>query len=271
MEGKQDGGHQKRAARLRWVGRPNLVNVGGAVVGNHHFLEQAPKDLAHAVNGGGVVETAFLLELRQEVRGTLDGARHQLREEADVGEERHGVVGGAHAATIDIDGVGQRLECVERDADRQDEVQQKGIGLKSKQLRELADEEVVVLEQGEDAEVEDDVGPKDELLPFRIALDADAAQKRAQSGEGDEDQETPVPPAVKDIRRDDNQHVLDCQLVLASAYPSVADEPIEEKHYRQEKQKLNGIEEHCFCFLCARFPSRTYNHKTWANSSKSWS
>ena len=42
LEGKENGCQQECRAGLGVVGRPNLINIRGAVVGNYYFLEQAP-------------------------------------------------------------------------------------------------------------------------------------------------------------------------------------------------------------------------------------
>ena len=76
-----------------------------------------PKNLPHPVDGGVVIKLAFLQELRQQIRRPLDGACHKLRKERDEGEESDDVLGRFNLAAIDIDGIGKRLERVERDAD----------------------------------------------------------------------------------------------------------------------------------------------------------
>ena len=60
-----------------------------------------------------------LMELRQQMPGALDRARHELREEADERGEAEEVALAMHVAQVEIDGVAQRLEGEERDADRE--------------------------------------------------------------------------------------------------------------------------------------------------------
>ena len=55
--------------------------------------------------------------------------------------------------------------------------------------------------------------------------------------EGNEPQEPPVPPAVKDVARDEQQHDLRLQITLH-------DEPIQSEDDRQEEQEFRGVEEH---------------------------
>ena len=72
---------------------------------------------------------------------------------------------------------------------------------------------------------------------------------RAERGEGDKEQEAPVPPAVEDIAGHHHEGVLQAQLPLRLADEAVKDEPIEQEHYRQEYRELDGVEEHdsMFC------------------------
>ena len=65
---------------------------------------------------------------------------------------------------------------------------------------------------------------------------------RTERGEGDEEQETPVPPAVEDIAGHDHESVLQTQLPLRLAEEPVKDVPIEQENYRQENSKLDRIE-----------------------------
>ena len=54
----------------------------------------------------------------------------------------------------------------------------------------------------------------------------------------------PVPTAVEDIAGHHHEGVLQTQLPLRLAKKPVEDEPIEQKHYRQEYRELDGVEEH---------------------------
>ena len=112
------------------------------------------------------------------------------------------------------------------------------------QLGELRDEEVVVLEHCQDAEVEDNVQPHPCFGCFlRLGLTYEkAATPRAERGERYQQQETPVPPAVEHIARHHNKGILQFQLPLRLADEAVEDKPIEQKNYRKEYRELNGVE-----------------------------
>ena len=166
LEGEEDGGEQKRASTLGLVGGENLVHIHRAIVGHHDLLEQAPKNLPHPVNGSVVVELALLQELRQKIRRPLDGARHQLGEERDEGEEGNDVRRRLNLAAIHVDGIGKCLEGVERDADGKYHLEQQPVRGDVEKLRELGDEEVVILEDGQNQQVQDDVGRCYQLFAF---------------------------------------------------------------------------------------------------------
>ena len=140
-----------------------MIYIGGAVVGYYDFLEQAPKDLAHSIYRLVLVELAILLKLRQEVCGAFDRTSYELREEGYVRKESDNVACGFYFATIDINGVTKRLEGVEGDTHRQDDAQQQAICGNAEQLPELADKEVLVLEQVKDCQIEDNIGGSPEL------------------------------------------------------------------------------------------------------------
>lgn len=160
LEGERDGGDEQLHAVIVGVVVPHPVDGYRAVVGQNHLFAESPKDLAHAVDGGSVVEGAGLEELGQEVGGALDGAGYQLRKETDEGEEGYHVVGGFNLALVHVDGVAERLEGVERDADGEHQMEGDKTGVPAEGgagfLKALG-EEVVILVDAEDEEVEDDV------------------------------------------------------------------------------------------------------------------
>ena len=61
---------------------------------------------------------------------------------------------------IDVYGIGQGLEGVETDTDRQNQVQEQAIGLATKEFGKRTDKEIVVFVCAEDSEIEQYVQPK---------------------------------------------------------------------------------------------------------------
>lgn len=114
--------------------------------------------MAHTVNGSVVIELALLQKLRQEIRRPLNRAGHQLREKRDEGEKGDNVLGRLNLASVNVYGITQGLECVERNAYGKYHLQQQPIRGNVKQLRKLGDEKVVILEDGQNQQIQDDVG-----------------------------------------------------------------------------------------------------------------
>lgn len=171
LEGEEDGCQQQGTSTLLCVSREHLIHIRSAIVGHHNLLEQTPKDLAHTVNSGMIIELPLLEKLRQEVRRPLDGTGYQLWEKRDEGKECDDVLGRCYLTPIYVDGVRQGLERVERDAHRQDHLQQQPIRGNAEQLSKLSDKEIVILEKSEDAKIEDDIQPHPRLgFPLRMSF-----------------------------------------------------------------------------------------------------
>ena len=163
LEGKEDSGEEQGRAGLGIVRCPYLIHIGGAVVGNDDLFEQSPQDLSHTVHCLVVIELAVGLELRQEVGGTFDRSGNELREEGYVGEESDDVACGGYLLAINIDGVTECLESIERYTYRQDDTEQEAVRGNAEELPELVHEEIIVLEDRKDGEIEGDVEPKPKL------------------------------------------------------------------------------------------------------------
>ena len=165
LEGEKDGSKKQSASCLFRVSRENFVHIHSAIICYHYLLEQAPKDLTHTVNGCVIVEFALLQELRQEVRRTLDRAGNQLREKRDEGKKGNNVCCGLYLPSVNINGITQGLESVERNAYGENHFQQQPIRGNMKQLRKLGDKKVVILEDGQNQKVQNDIGRGYQLLP----------------------------------------------------------------------------------------------------------
>ena len=244
LNGEQYSGQQQRGA-VEPVGVvKDIVHINGAAVSHHHLLEKAPKHLPHAIDGGAVVELPLLLELGQQACGPLDGTRHQLGEEADVGKERHHVACGFHGSSIHVDAVAQGLEGVERDAHGQYQVQQQVVGIPAQKcVGKRLGKEIIVFEQPHDKQVNHNIGPEEELglksaVPFLETRTRNGQSRgvAARCCERNEQQKPPIPPAVEEVRRCHHKSVLPLQ-------PPVQ-QPIEAKHYRQEYQEFYRVKQH---------------------------
>ena len=153
LERERHAAQQEHHAALVLVSVKDEVGKRGAIVGHDELLEQAPQHLPHSVGRLLIPERARALKLRQEVRGPLDGAGHQLREETDVGGKLDQVARGPQLAAIDVDGIRQRLKRIERDTHRENQPQHDAAQVDAQQFAQLRGEEVVVFVRSEDAQI----------------------------------------------------------------------------------------------------------------------
>ena len=148
LEGEEYCGKKQGTACLCVVGSPYLVHISGAIIGYDDFLKQTPQDLTHTIYALVVREPTFSQELRQKVCGSFDRSGDELREESDKRKEGDDVFGWFYLFAINVDGVAEGLESVERDSYRKDDFDEQAIRRDSEQLAELACEEIVVFEDG---------------------------------------------------------------------------------------------------------------------------
>ena len=141
---------------------------------------------------------------------------------------------------MDVDGVAERLEGVEGDADGEYEVQEQAVGAAAEEeVGEGLGEEVVVLEDAENQQVDDDVGPHENAAAAGIGGGhQDAAEVGACGGEGDEEEETPIPPTIEEIGCCEDKEVLPAQ--------GAPEEPVDNEDNRQEESELQRIEQHTY-------------------------
>ena len=148
------------------------------------------------------------------MRGALDRSRHQLGEEADIGCKGHRIARGGNLPTVDIDGIAERLEGIEADADRQDEPQCRNIGMTPSaglhQPIQTFGKEAEVLEAGKNGHIERDVTSRNET-PVPSALYEGPAKIAAQRGDDNQEQEAPVPPAIEHVAGKQHKQVLPAQ------------------------------------------------------------
>jgi hypothetical protein len=67
-------------------------------------------------------------------------------------------------------------------------------------------------------------------------LDEQSAEKAAERSDDDENEKTPIPPAIKDVARHEDEQILPPQLL--------EDKPLEQEHYRQENHECERVEKH---------------------------
>ena len=205
LEGEDNGRQQQCAAALRLVGRKDAVHIHRAVIGNHNLLEHTPQNLAHSVHARFIVEGPGLGQLLQQIRRPFNRARQELREESYISEILDNIMRRFQLSTINIDAITQRLECIEADANGQDDAKQKAIRLPAQEkIRERSGEKIIILEHAQNQQIHDDVQHIDRLrFPRRVPIFfyEHAAAITEQRRKGQQHQEPPVPPSIKDVGR----------------------------------------------------------------------
>ena len=100
-------------------------------------------------------------------------------------------------------------------------------------------EKIEILEDSQYAQIQYDVGSTHCLLNRSltfIALDEQTAQETACRCNDDENEETPVPPTIKDITRHEDELVLPAQ--------PLEHKPVEQEHYWQEDHECERVKQH---------------------------
>ena len=137
--------------------------------------------------------------------------------------------------------IAKRLECVETDSYRQDEMQEQSVIFSSKeQVCERRNKEVVILEYTKNQEIDDDVQSIDSSSLSAILskhVNQQSCNETTRRGECYKEKESPIPPSVEDVGYHHDEEVLQLKVL-------VENEPIEQEHYRQKDGELDGIERH---------------------------
>ena len=210
------GRDQHVAARGRKGRREHRVDHRRQVVGDDDLLEEAGGDQPGAGRQVLAPDRARRRELRHQRRRPQDRARHEVRE---VGDEERVVDEAAdrrHVAAVHVDDVGHRHERVERDAERQDDGEDRIADVEAdgrQRPRRRVDEEAGVLEEAEHGEQEAERGPQDAQRrrarrPHGRPAErgggpvADQRRRRQQPGEA------PVPDRVEVVAGREQPQVL---------------------------------------------------------------
>ena len=124
------------------------------------------------------------------------------------------------------------MESIEANPDGQNDIESSRCDWASQEwegLNEVIEEEVIVFKESKETEVYDDGGPKKEfpLAVFLVFPESDAHEEIDEGAEEYERQESPVPPAVEHITRNEYQRILCFEAPLEY-------EPIEHEDNGQE-------------------------------------
>ena len=215
----------------------DVIHEERDVVGDEDLLEQADRELPETEKSVVPVQSDVGLQLGQEDGGTDDGPGYELREESHEQGKIEEVPAGLQPAAIDIDRVAERLERVERDADRQNDPE--GAGVETQRAEEnlqRLDEEVEVLEEPEESEIADETDHQQHLAAVRRSRVRQSPRDGVIHDRRDDQQggETPVPVSVEVVAGDQQQAFPDTMIPKNGHAGQHDAEEEEELHLREE-------------------------------------
>ena len=149
---------------------------------------------------------------------------------------------------MNVEDVAQGLERVERNPDREDDLQRRRMRRKSKRVQEsngVIEEEVEVLEDAENTEVNHKRERNDHLTLGREARKRKSAPPRPKRRKGDKQEELPIPPTVEDVARENHEEVLETKASGRNKALALGrgNQPVTGEDYRQKRQEGERIEE----------------------------
>src|SRR5579859_4528083 len=245
LESEADGGRRQRTPGVQPGACKGRVHYLSQSVGDQDFLEKPPQDLAAPIGRGFQREHALPLELREEIAGSFDGARHQLRKEGYEGQVVDEACRRSDLAAVDVDHVTQGLEGVEADARREQDAERERVQAPPHRVGEHGDrdgEEIEVLEESQQTEVRRDADPEQASASARTldAAQGPAEREVDQAGCQKKTAEAPVPPGVEDVAGSDEEGILELP---------AADRPVQREDQGQEHQVRQAGEGHRTSFL----------------------
>ena len=242
LKGKIHGTEHEGGPGVFGVVGKDVIGINGAGIRHHHLLEHPPQDQPQAGDALLVFEDAFVFNLRQEPRSPLNRPGDELREEAHKRREIDEAARRLQVPAVNVNGIGEGLKRIEADAHRQDHLERRNVhrhARRSPRIDPAVDEEVAVLEVTQQSEVHQQRHPEPRLLGAFLlrSFDLQTDEVIHQGGKRNQPQKPPIPPPVKHIARDDEQHVLRLEIALH-------DKPIQSEDDRQEEQEFRGVEKH---------------------------
>lgn len=164
--------------------------------------------------------------------------RHELGKEGDEEREFDEVAARFHLPLIDVDRVAQRLEGIEGDADREEDVERDRADLKAGAREKEVDvigEEIEVLEAAEHPQIREEARDEKELLAPGMPDHPQAAEIIDHRRGGDQDAEPGVDVPVKQVARRQEHQVLE---------RLAPERPVGGEDQREEENVIGARENH---------------------------
>ena len=184
-------------------------DVGRQVVRDDHLHEEACSDQEEGAGGVDVARVAWAFELWDQLAWADDRAGDEVREERQVGREL-AEPDRLEVAPVDVDDVADPHEREEGDPDREDDRARLERHVDPDERKEVVrrrDEEVEVLEVAEQRHVSRDGCGDQQLSRAAVAPSMDRLGEELvpDRGRGEQEDEAPVPRAVEDVARQDDE------------------------------------------------------------------
>jgi hypothetical protein len=218
-------------------------SIGGAGqhgVGQDNFFEKTERHQKQAPKKTPGLRFGRLQQLRQKISRADDWSRDQLREKRDREHEIAQRFRGLHDATIDVERVGQGVEGVEGNSDRQEDVEMRRLindADARHQPLKIFEQEISVFEKAEHAQVGGEAGHEPEFARARSRGLGDAGAEPKIEGSSGKKQgcERRIPRAIKKIAREHEE---------VFARGPVAQTPIRRHDNGEENDERERVEEH---------------------------
>jgi hypothetical protein len=153
-----------------WRSENRIDEPGREIIGDHDLFEQAAEDQQQSRGDWDRLRRGPC-QLRQEIRGAHDWARHKLREKRHVEEHVERVPAHCDVAAINVGNVRDAVKCKERDADGEQDLEKRQFVRQPEKSDERVGrqyEKIEVFEGAEQAEMKGDRNADKEasLLPI---------------------------------------------------------------------------------------------------------
>ncbi len=238
LDGEEHRAKNQRKAGIATRISVHLVHEHRQPVGDDHLLEEAPQHQLQPVGHPRTVELVDLAKLVQQILRALDGTRDQLRIEHHVDRENPWMLLRLLPAPIDLDDIGQALEGMEREAQRQDDVDDPLRVLQPQRMCDRGEARVQkaqVLEHGQDQAGGDDAQNQVHLPPAPAALRyVDAREVVDDDGRQDDE----------DVDGDEHHVEEAARGQQPGPTELVGQQEVESRDHWEEDQERVRVEEH---------------------------
>src|SRR3989344_12856 len=146
LEREKIRGHEHRRAGRRCRGSVCGIDQKTQTVRDHDLLHEPGRDAIQPRLDVAGVPPLLLMQLRNDARRPEDGPGDEMREECDERRETPQIRFRGERAAIDIDHVRDRLERIERNADRERDVDEERLA-PPPEISNGAREKVEILEK----------------------------------------------------------------------------------------------------------------------------